>query len=164
MTQVLYKFLGKGGQVKARQISYQVLGVFDVEDVLPYIAMDDTEQYKIVDYVIDGVTWRVKMGSERIRCLQRSPRCLCCGMEGIQFQLELPPRDKRPHFNLYGMDTEGDLVMLTKDHIIPRSRGGGNHPSNLQTLCCVCNERKRDLVVTVDELRNLIKDSVENSI
>jgi len=160
VTEVLYKSLGKGGKVKARQISYQVLGVFDLEDVLPHIAQDDTERNKIVDFVIDGTTWSVKMGSDRLRCFQRGQRCLCCGLEGIQFQLELPSGVKRPHFNLYGMDTDDDLVMLTKDHIIPRASGGGNHPSNLQTLCCVCNEKKRDLLVTMDELRELIRDSI----
>ena len=161
---VMYKTLGKGGKVKARQISYRVLGVFDIEDVLPHIAKDDTERKKVVDYVAEGATWSVKMGSDRLRCLQRGPRCICCGLEGIQFQLELPPRDKRPHFNLYGMDTDGDLVMLTKDHIVARAKGGGNHPSNLQTLCCVCNERKGDLSVSIEELRELIADSVEDSI
>ncbi len=157
---VMYKSLGKGGKIRARQISYQVLGVFDIEEVLPHIAKDDTERKKVVDFVAAGNTWGVNMGSDRMRCLQRSPRCECCGLEGIQFQLEQPLRDKRPHFNLYGMDTDGDLVMLTKDHIVPRSRGGGNHPSNLQTLCCVCNEKKRDLLVGVEELRELLEDSI----
>ncbi len=160
MTQVMYKSLGKGRKPVARQISYQVLGVFDIEDVLPYIAKDGTEGKLTIDYVINCVVWSVNMGSDRMRCLQRSPRCLCCGLEGIQFQLELPPRDKRPHFNLYGMDTDGDLVMLTKDHIIPRARGGGNHQSNLQTLCCLCNERKRDLLVSVEELREILENDL----
>jgi len=70
---VMYKSLGKGGKVMAHQISYQVLGVFDMENVLPHIAVDETERAKIIDYVVN--------------------------------------------------DTDGDLVMLTKDHIIPRTRG-----------------------------------------
>ncbi len=155
MTQVMYKSLGRGGKPVARQFSYKVLGIFDVEDVLPYI----TEKVA-VNYIIDGTTWVVTMGSDRLRCLQRGPRCLCCGLEGIQFQLELPPSDRRPHFNLYGMDTDGDLVMLTKDHIIPRSRGGGNQPSNLQTLCCICNEKKRDLLVSIEELREILENDL----
>ncbi len=70
---VMYKSVGRGGKVVARQFSYQVIGVFDVEDVLPYIAKDATEQHTVINYVIDDVTWSIRMGSDRMRCLQRDP-------------------------------------------------------------------------------------------
>jgi 5-methylcytosine-specific restriction endonuclease McrA len=34
------------------------------------------------------------------------------------------------------------LVLMTQDHIMPRSKGGANRLENLQTMCCVCNNRK----------------------
>jgi hypothetical protein len=32
----------------------------------------------------------------------------------------------------------------TLDHVLPRSRGGSNHESNLITCCAECNEKRGD--------------------
>jgi 5-methylcytosine-specific restriction endonuclease McrA len=48
------------------------------------------------------------------------------------------------HLNLYGIDSNGREVMLTKDHIIPRSKGGKNKLSNYQPMCIHCNKKKAD--------------------
>lgn len=39
---------------------------------------------------------------------------------------------------------EGSYEELEVDHIVPLSRGGLNHESNLQTLCIECNRQKGD--------------------
>ena len=38
----------------------------------------------------------------------------------------------------------GSRERLVPDHVIPLIRGGSSELTNLQTLCAVCNNRKRD--------------------
>lgn len=48
------------------------------------------------------------------------------------------------HFNLYALKENGHEVLMTKDHIIPKCKGGGLSLSNLQTMCHKCNQKKGD--------------------
>lgn len=41
----------------------------------------------------------------------------------------------------------GKPVVLTLDHVIPKSKGGRNHIKNLQLLCLRCNGKKGDTTV-----------------
>lgn len=69
-------------------------------------------------------------------------KCSCCGIEGKYFGKEKSFNSKRYHMNLYAVDENGEEVLMTKDHIVPRSKGGKNHISNYQTLCVKCNKEK----------------------
>ena len=73
---------------------------------------------------------------------QKGTKCVCCGKEGAYFQLD-PDRngdnaETRRHFNLYAEDG----TLMTKDHIIPKSKGGMDRVSNMQTMCYPCNKAK----------------------
>lgn len=48
------------------------------------------------------------------------------------------------HLDLYAFDDLGEMVMITIDHIKPKSKGGPNHISNYAPLCKICNEIKSD--------------------
>ncbi len=44
----------------------------------------------------------------------------------------------------------GSTNYLSIDHIVPRSRGGDDSESNLQTLCNICNSKKGNKLVVTD--------------
>lgn len=48
------------------------------------------------------------------------------------------------HLDLYGLDSEGELNMITIDHIKPRSIGGPDHISNYQPMCMLHNSQKNN--------------------
>lgn len=53
----------------------------------------------------------------------------------------------RYHLNLYAVNQDGEEVMMTKDHIIPVSKGGKNTLENYQTMCRKCNVQKGNKLV-----------------
>lgn len=71
--------------------------------------------------------------------------CAHCGEKGTHFAVERSAfsEDIRQwHLNLY---SDND-VMLTFDHVMPKSKGGPNTLENAQTLCYPCNQAKADTV------------------
>lgn len=73
-------------------------------------------------------------------------KCVKCGIEGKYFAKERDPssNSNKYHLNLYALDENGKEVLMTKDHIIPKSKGGKNKLENYQTMCCRCNNNKGD--------------------
>lgn len=89
----------------------------------------------------------IRMRSQRYQLFRKSVRCVRCGLEGTYFAKErfaTNRESERYHFNLYGTNANGKEVMLTKDHIIPKSKGGKDVLSNYQTMCAPCNQKKGD--------------------
>jgi hypothetical protein len=119
------------------------LGTFALDDVLPHIAEGAVITVSIVE---DGQPREctVNVNSVRLQCFQKNLSCVRCGVTGTQFLLQrhVGSQLEIPHFNLYAKDDEGELVLMTKDHILPASKGGSNAISNMQTMCMPCNVSK----------------------
>jgi len=86
----------------------------------------------------------IKGNSQRYQLFfTKGMKCVCCGIEGKYFAKERKSGSKDSyHLNLYGVDKNGNEMLMTKDHIIPASKGGKNHISNYQTMCVKCNTLK----------------------
>ncbi len=73
-----------------------------------------------------------------------SCKCIECGLEANVFLMQQSMNDTAGspwHFNLYRIDGES-FELFTKDHIIPKSRGGKNEQENYQLMCASCNKKK----------------------
>lgn len=95
------------------------------------------------DIVLDGDT--VRGCSQRYQLFfTKGVKCCCCGIEGKFFRKERIRKmnTKRYHLNLYAINDDGIEVLMTKDHIIPASKGGENKLCNYQTMCEICNKKK----------------------
>lgn len=86
----------------------------------------------------------VNVKSLRLQTFQKSNVCVGCGAVGTHFTVDTHRYSKTVnyHLNMYGFDREGNEVLFTKDHIIPKSRGGKERISNMQTMCVKCNQKK----------------------
>lgn len=85
----------------------------------------------------------IKGNSQRYQTFfKKGIKCVCCGIEGKYFAKEKVSSDKSYHLNLYAIDENGNEVLMTKDHILPKSKGGKDEIDNYQTMCIRCNEAK----------------------
>lgn len=108
-----------------------------LEEVLPFVKFSEKGTSK---KVYNGDI--IKMDSLRYQLFStKGVECVKCGLKGSFFAKEKNPKDKSYHLNLYGVK-DGIEIMLTKDHIQPKSLGGSNDLSNLQPMCKICNELK----------------------
>lgn len=106
------------------------------------------------DYYTLSNGYKVKTTSLRYQTFNQSIECVDCGLKGQFLALERDLYDKGGnegdregegfHLNLYALNNKGEEVLMTKDHIKPKSKGGANHISNMQTMCTNCNGKKGD--------------------
>jgi hypothetical protein len=138
---------------KLKQPKHRVrLAEFNVDEVLPFISREDKKR----EYKVDDKTYEVRMDSSRYFVFRENLRCSACGLEGTKFCLEISPSDKNPHFNLYAVEN-GRYILMTKDHMHPKSYGGIDIHSNYQTMCAICNNLKGSCNISLEKIKELRK-------
>ena len=94
---------------------------------------------------INGET--INMSSLRLLTFKdKGVDCVSCSTKGKFLALERNYSESVYHINLYGIDSEGKEVLMTKDHILPKSKGGADKIENMQTMCIICNGEKGNTI------------------
>lgn len=102
-----------------------------------YLLRSDDKGQKDSDLIVDG--FHVYPISLRyMNFYQHGTTCVCCGKQGTHFRLCGDPTTNRRHFNLYA----DDGTLMTKDHVVPKSKGGLDKVANMQPMCVRCNKKK----------------------
>lgn len=115
------------------------LTIEEVYDAVKDVLFEPEEKKAMV--VINGD--KIKGNSQRFQTFfTKGLKCACCGIEGKYFGKEKDFNAARYHLNLYALDESGNEVLMTKDHIVPRSKGGASELYNYQTMCVKCNIAK----------------------
>jgi len=90
---------------------------------------------------IEGV--QVKITSQRYSVFKKSQTCCVCGLKASFLTVEQNHVGvENYHINMYGVNEDGEEILFTKDHILPKSKGGKNKLDNYQTMCVKCNGEK----------------------
>lgn len=115
------------------------LTIEEVYNAVKDVLFEPEDKKAIV--VINGD--KIKGNSQRFQTFfTKGLKCACCGIEGKYFGKEKDFNAARYHLNLYALDESGNEVLMTKDHIVPRSKGGASELYNYQTMCVKCNIAK----------------------
>jgi 5-methylcytosine-specific restriction endonuclease McrA len=124
--------------------------IYKIEQILPLI--DSNREGRIM---LDG-DW-VNICSARLQTFKyKGTICANCGLEGAFFRKEKDiqsckdrqkPEPRRCHLNLYAVNYKYEPVLMTKDHIIPRCKGGVTTLENLQPMCAPCNNEKGNRIL-----------------
>ena len=108
------------------------LGIYSLNEVLDKVMCGECR--------VNFNSHIINMNRDNLKLFFRNHTCISCGIEGQYFVME-QDEGSNPHFNLYALK-DGKEVLMTKDHVIPKSKGGKDLMSNYQVMCLQCNQEK----------------------
>jgi len=89
---------------------------------------------------------RVRISDPLWMFLKKGTTCINCGIRGEVYQAYDSEKLGYVKLNLYAKRSDGSWVLMTADHTIPRSIGGGSFIGNLEPMCETCNGEKGDKI------------------
>lgn len=100
--------------------------------------MKSIQKYSIEEILSKKNSFFSKTNQVNIRLFKKKGiTCINCGEKGYFF---------KKIGKSYILFTENN-IMMTKDHIFPKSKGGSNNLQNLQPMCSKCNSEKADIIL-----------------
>jgi hypothetical protein len=113
---------------------------------------------ELVTWTLGDTIFRVRGGRNRLtgqRSIIELPSIMACGGKCLGRQCYNPPLTntalfERDNYQCLFCGRYPDPKELTRDHLMPRSRGGGNSWENVVAACRRCNQHKGNR--TLDEL------------
>lgn len=104
--------------------------------------------------------YKVDISGIKYHILKKQQRCQCCSVRLNRAFLEIDKQnsntDKTVYLIAFYAQTLTHLVLMTRDHIIPKSKCGQNSIDNAQTLCYNCNCIKSDTSLTLKQIRGIL--------
>ena len=94
-------------------------------------------------YFVADVGVMAKLSGERLRTFLKGLSCVSCGVTGQFFAVDVS-KSGSIHMNLYAVGLGGEEILMTSDHIVPKSKNGPGHDDNRQPMCWMCNFEKGD--------------------
>jgi len=116
--------------------------IYTIDEITKHIRSDES-------YVeLNGT--RVKVIGLRLNTFTKYTKCVNCSREGTHFRIASNNDSKKGPHSFHLTLWSEDKVQMTKDHIIPSSKGGADHMSNMQCMCTKCNQKKGNTVTDKD--------------
>lgn len=127
--------------------------------ILKTYTIDEIKSYGDAEFFYDKKVTDKKIKLRRAQILNEIGHHCSeegCHLSGFHYGLGID-KGGGIHLDLYGYDKDGDLVMVTIDHIKPKSKGGSDSVENLRPYCKIHNEIKANEYNFKREFKDLLK-------
>lgn len=121
---------------------------YSVDEMIPFILSENTH------IILENT--RVKVMGLRLESFIRKEPCITCGRQGTIFRIAAGKHSKKKDWHLTLWSNDG--IQMTKDHIVPKSKGGRDSLNNIQTMCTKCNSKKGNQVSDEDFKKGEVVD------
>lgn len=118
-------------------------GIWFYHELRPYVGKKERRPHSKSKFRLETPhgDYLINTHSQRLKCFKRNPICAYCDRVGALWLLQKQSSDTDWCLNLYAIDPNDKLVLMTRDHIFPISRGGGDGLYNSTTSCEPCNKK-----------------------